>query len=184
MNTITQKQCTKCGEIKPVTEFTKHKLGKNGLRSRCRSCEKVYAEANKERASEQGKQRYRMNCKEINERHKAWYAANKEKFGQYSKEWYAENAEAHREKTLKRRYDITPSKLKNILEQQGGRCKICGTDKPEGRGFVVDHDHGSGIIRGVLCFKCNIGLGNFKDNILVMENAIEYLLHAFERRLK
>ena len=54
---------------------------------------------------------------------------------------------------------------KRILSEQGGRCAVCGTDKPGGHGsFHVDHDHETSAVRGLLCGKCNMGLGLLGDN--------------------
>lgn len=52
-------------------------------------------------------------------------------------------------------------------------CAICGENKTEI--LCVDHDHKTGVIRGVLCKKCNLGLGMFRDNPEYLATAIEYL---------
>ena len=63
-----------------------------------------------------------------------------------------------------------------MLVAQGGVCKICGGDKPDGKhGWHVDHCHVTDRIRGLLCNLCNIGLGGFKDDPAVLQKAIEYL---------
>jgi hypothetical protein len=62
---------------------------------------------------------------------------------------------------------------------QGEGCALCGTDSPErmsrGSGFVVDHCHSSGVVRGILCNPCNMMLGKAKDNTNTLQNAITYL---------
>ena len=58
-----------------------------------------------------------------------------------------------------------------MIDEQGGFCAICLVGKPE----HVDHDHVTGKIRGVLCFNCNGGLGQFKDRVDVIRNAVTYL---------
>lgn len=50
-------------------------------------------------------------------------------------------------------------------------CEICGDYGP----LVLDHDHKTGQVRGLLCHKCNIGLGQFEDNIELMSNAVDYI---------
>ena len=67
-----------------------------------------------------------------------------------------------------------------MLSAQGGRCAICGTDEPGGRGWHLDHCHVTGRVRGILCHHCNIGLGNFKDNPEFMREAIKYLEESDE----
>ena len=82
------------------------------------------------------------------------------------------------------RYGISHSERDQLLEAQGGVCAICGTDKPLGRGWVIDHDHACcpGIkscgkcIRGILCTKCNLMIGLASDNIETLRLAQEYLL--------
>jgi hypothetical protein len=70
---------------------------------------------------------------------------------------------------------FTPEYFKSKLEEQGGVCAICGTDNPGKLDFCADHDHATRTKRGVLCRKCNAGLGHFNDNIESLENAIMYL---------
>ena len=84
-------------------------------------------------------------------------------------EWYQETK---LERRLKK-YNLDPSDYKWILSIQEGRCKICKKNL-EMQG-VIDHDHETGKVRGVLCSPCNLGLGNFQDNPTNLENAITYL---------
>jgi hypothetical protein len=51
------------------------------------------------------------------------------------------------------------------------QCVICGTEEK----LVVDHDHKTGEIRGMLCNHCNRGLGHFKDDPMLLEFAAQYL---------
>lgn len=61
---------------------------------------------------------------------------------------------------LKRRYALTSDDVAAMVEAQGGKCAICGVKDAE----HVDHDHETGDVRGILCFTCNVGLGNFSDD--------------------
>ncbi|MDQ1631398.1 MAG: hypothetical protein QOC80_1370 [Frankiaceae bacterium] len=72
---------------------------------------------------------------------------------------------------LKRRYGLTEDDVEQLIAQQGGVCAVCRTGEPE----HVDHCHRTGKVRGVLCFNCNGGLGQFKDDIDRLINAIAYL---------
>lgn len=58
-----------------------------------------------------------------------------------------------------------------------GKCEICGTTDPKGfyKKFHTDHDHKTGVVRGLLCDQCNKGLGNFKDSIVFLKSAVRYL---------
>lgn len=72
---------------------------------------------------------------------------------------------------LKRRYGITAADADAMLLEQEGLCAICG----RAAAVHVDHDHSTGRVRGLLCFNCNGGLGQFKDRIDVLESAVDYL---------
>ncbi len=59
---------------------------------------------------------------------------------------------------------------------QDGRCAICDTTTPRGRGtWHADHDHKTGLVRGLLCNACNVGLGFLKDDPVLLRKAAEYL---------
>jgi hypothetical protein len=63
-----------------------------------------------------------------------------------------------------------------MFAAQGYRCAICGADKPGGTGrWHTDHDHVTGTVRGVLCHKCNIGIGMLGDSPALLRAAIAYL---------
>lgn len=72
-------------------------------------------------------------------------------------------------------YGISPEEYERLFQSQGGRCAICRTDQPNGKGFHLDHDHATGAIRGILCSSCNNGLGRFRDDPAHLQAAIAYL---------
>ena len=81
-----------------------------------------------------------------------------------------------RKSQLKSKYGITQDEYDLNLELQDDACKICKTDASEfTKKLSVDHNHETGEVRGLLCPSCNSGLGQFKDNIEFLEEAIEYL---------
>lgn len=88
-----------------------------------------------------------------------------------SKETYTRLYGGTREYHLRRRYGITGAEVTAMIEAQGGLCALC-QERPARH---VDHDHVTGAVRGVLCFNCNGGLGQFKDRPDVMRAAIDYL---------
>ena len=69
-----------------------------------------------------------------------------------------------------------------LLERQNGRCAICGQVDGGGskyglrRRLAVDHDHVTGIVRGLLCAKCNSALGLFEHDRTILARAMAYLL--------
>ncbi len=72
---------------------------------------------------------------------------------------------------LKHRYGITVEDPDRMFAEQGGLCALC-QERPAQH---VDHDHLGGRVRGLLCFCCNQGLGNFRDRADVLRLAIDYL---------
>lgn len=80
------------------------------------------------------------------------------------------------------RYGISVGDIEELAEKQDNSCAICGThrdDIPHAafkyNPLVIDHDHKTGKVRGLLCPTCNNMLGHAKDNIQVLASAITYL---------
>ena len=88
----------------------------------------------------------------------------KKKRREYCKEW-----------NLINKYGITRSAFESMLLGQGGVCAICKTDKWGDRRPAIDHDHRTGEIRGILCFRCNLALGLLDDEPGRVMAAFEYL---------
>lgn len=89
-------------------------------------------------------------------------------------------AEYQAERTLRRKFGMTPADYDAMLEAQSGGCAICGTtDGMVHRGRVqrlpVDHCHKTETVRGILCTNCNNGLGRFKDDPALLRKAADYL---------
>ena len=72
-------------------------------------------------------------------------------------------------------YGITNSDYEVLLQKQNGVCAICGNKNKAGKRLVVDHDHKSGVVRGLLCNTCNIGIGNLRDDPSILQKALAYL---------
>ena len=63
-----------------------------------------------------------------------------------------------------------------MLLQQDNRCLICNiTEEAYGRKFCIDHDHKTGLVRGLLCNNCNSGIGFLRDDTNILLSAIKYL---------
>ena len=87
-----------------------------------------------------------------------------------------------RDNYLNRVYGISHDDYKKMLLSQGGGCAICGRtednrpkDSNNAKFLAVDHEHGTGRIRGILCENCNRALGLFKEDRELMKQAIKYL---------
>lgn len=80
-----------------------------------------------------------------------------------------------RKAALKCFYGLTLLAYEERLQEQGGVCKICGGNNPSGKQLSVDHDHKTGEIRGLLCSKCNTGIGLFDDSPERLRATANYL---------
>lgn len=143
--------CRTCGDEKAKDHFYADKRNKTGLLlSKCKDC---YADRWSNMTPEQKAVRGRRQ-------------ADKRK----------SNPELHRGYNLKCKYGIGRAEYDKMYDDQNGRCAICNLPSTEFvRSLAVDHDHDNGMVRGLLCPKCNTGLGNFADNIDSLKSAIEYL---------
>lgn len=107
------------------------------------------------------------------------------------KAYLARTQATRRADRLKHRYGISVDEYNSRLEAQGDKCAICKGDSPGGRWgtfFIVDHCHGSGEIRGLLCAKCNRMLGVAGDDLSGVKNmaklyaeGVSYLLSFAEK---
>ena len=133
----------------------------------CKRCKKEFAP-----------QRYEQLYCSTNCQAYDWQDANLEKVKETEKR-YRENhpdmvALKQRKAHLKRRYGITIEIYNQMLEEQGGVCKICHNKKDET--LTVDHDHKTGKVRGLLCSHCNHVLGFAQDNLETLQSMMLYLL--------
>ena len=156
---------------------------------------KRYYEAHKEEIAKKAKERNAAHSEEKKEYDKKYYIANKEKMDEQSKQYNAthkeekseynkgyckanvEKLQKHRKiYKLKSKYDITVEQYNFLLNKQNGCCNICKRYHTEFKqSLAVDHDHDTGIVRGLLCRQCNQALGTYNDSIDVLLNAIEHL---------
>lgn len=96
-------------------------------------------------------------------------------------EWCKRNPErralSKKKNYLKSMYGITLEDYTTLLTKQNGTCALCCSDKCGGRGkyFHVDHDHKTGIVRGLLCMQCNTSLGRFENNPELLNKTMKYL---------
>jgi hypothetical protein len=75
----------------------------------------------------------------------------------------------------KNRYNLSEIDYQKMLKKQKNNCGICGKPKCKLKSLSVDHDHKTGVVRGLLCFKCNFALGLFQDSPKILKKAIRYL---------
>lgn len=85
--------------------------------------------------------------------------------------WKSEKGKATRRRHHVQKYGITQEDYDRMLAKQNGVCAICGGVGKRAN-LDIDHDHDTGYVRGLLCNKCNMGLGFLQDNL---DEAISYL---------
>lgn len=76
---------------------------------------------------------------------------------------------------LRVNYGLTLEQHAEMEERQGGLCALCGSPPFGNRRLDIDHDHTTGVIRGLLCSRCNTALGSFMDSPHLLQAAITYL---------
>ena len=112
------------------------------------------------------------------------YSRHRDRILVRSRKWHAANRQGVKNYKLLKKYGISLKEYECILQQQEGCCAICGSSTSRGRqdilGFHVDHSHITGRVRGLLCNKCNIGLGFFDDDPNRVLAASMYLQKAEE----
>jgi hypothetical protein len=74
---------------------------------------------------------------------------------------------------VKARYKITHDDFMDLM--QSTECDLCKTPFADLSAIQIDHCHTTGVVRGALCFRCNAGLGMFKDNLETMKRAVSYI---------
>ena len=151
------KICSTCKTLLSLDNFHKEKHGFLGVRGRCKLCTK------KSRGEYLSKNRLR-----INERSKAWRLKNPDKVKKYQSQGFL----ARKFAAIKRNYGVSRDQYIDMLEKQDGRCIICDTRSSK---MCIDHCHNTGKVRGLLCDKCNRGLGFFKENVEVLRRAADFL---------
>lgn len=150
------KICKKCGVEKPIEEFHRDSGLRDGRKNAC------------------------VNCKLKS--HAVWRDKNREVERGRSKKFREANPEESRRRVrkseLKVKYGLTFDAFEKLKTEQNNCCACCGVtfeDTPH-----IDHIHGRlpVVVRGLLCSKCNTGLGMFDDSPDALQKAIWYLLRT------
>jgi hypothetical protein len=115
----------------------------------------------------------------------AWRKANLVRFNEAAKAWKRRNPAAMLKYRL-RKYGLTPETYEALLRAQEHRCAICDDTLLESSkyGACVDHDHDTGAHRGILCIRCNAGIGSFKEDPARLLAAERYIQLWRRKRLK
>jgi hypothetical protein len=191
----TFRQCPECKVVKLSESFSKNKNSWTGLAHYCKDCTSAkQAVKYRERAAAEGRTvreprqpgppetKWCPDCDSF--RHVTEFARNASREdgrSSYCREHQAARIDESRVRLhgssrhyhLMHRYGVSAAEIEEQVERQAGLCVICLKvlgDKPH-----VDHDHATGEVRGVLCFNCNGGLGQFRDDAGLLARAVGYL---------
>ena len=147
MSVSTLKRCSVCTEDKPQESF----YAKGG---KCKRCQIEYS-------------------KRYKEQHRDKYAAYLRDWRQRNRDHYRAYLHAYK----LRQYGLTPEEYEALLEKQDGHCAICLAPPETNKRLAVDHDHETGAVRGLLCFRCNTSIETLTVPG-VLHRAVEYLRRA------
>ena len=119
-----------------------------------------------------------VNKERVQKRTKAFYIENRARILSERRAMYS--PKLNREANLKNKYGLTLEAYMELYNAQEGRCAMCRISAPSfGRkGLVVDHNHQTGQLRGLLCLRCNIALGWFETSDF---NLIQRYLDVYDR---
>lgn len=81
------------------------------------------------------------------------------------------------------KYGLTPEAFSGLLAAQGGKCYVCGTTAPSGKGWSVDHCHETNVVRFIACNPCNTALGLIKEDPRIAKRLYEVALECQQLRL-
>lgn len=147
---IYTKICTTCKKEKNLDSFYNSRAYKDGKSYRCKSCD---AEARK-----------------------AYHKKHKDR-----------HLKLQRIRNRKHKYGISEEEYRKMINDQNNKCAICGveleindTNIHTSTTLCIDHCHSTGIVRGLLCTRCNKALGLFDDNVYNLKSAIKYLMQYNE----
>jgi len=151
------KKCCVCKLDKDESEFGKDRNAPTGLAYKCKRCAVIV-------------------CKK-------WQKENEEHCRQYRKRRYETHGDVLRKRSrestrrinLRDLYGITEEEYRQLYSSRDGGCWACGVKLPT---LCVDHNHSTGEVRGLLCSRCNSGIGFLGDSIDGLEKAIAYLKKA------
>lgn len=149
------KRCRTCRDEKPLAQFYRETASRDGYRSVCKVCERVYRRM-------QYQQKRAASIAAVT----AWQDANRERFLAYQSRYNERPSRKARDREghLRRKFGITQGDYEAMLEAQGAGCAICGDPPPDGVSLHVDHDHDTGVVRGLLCIRCNNALGALRES--------------------
>jgi hypothetical protein len=159
------KKCNKCGVEKSEDQF---RLLNGYRRRKCLECSRA-ADAQKKR------EKRITSLHEVRAQARTHYQKNREKRLAAMRVWQDKNRHKIRDAELIKKYGISLSQKQSLLDLQDGVCAICQSVPAVPH---IDHCHTTGRVRGILCGRCNTGLGQFQDSLDRLSGAIRYLTNT------
>ncbi len=156
------KRCKHCHEEKALDDFYTDRKARDGRRPECKACNLARRKA-----------KYKENPRPYIDRVLKWQRDNPERVRANMDRFRASGKKkvSDRRSHLKRNYGLTLEAFDELLVSQGDGCAICGRTDADN----VDHDHETGEVRGILCFKCNVAIGLLDEDASRALSAGAYL---------
>jgi len=180
------RSCVDCGNEKPLDDF--HRNANGHPLNHCKPCHtartRAWRAANPDKVREYARrdrerhpERYRASRREYSRTPQSrvtrarWVAANRDSIKAKQR---AYRRDVSRWREFERKYGLTREGYGALEASQGGACAICSRPLRDAR-VHVDHDHSTGVVRGLLCQRCNQAIGLLGDSAAVAANAAAYL---------
>jgi hypothetical protein len=172
------RECAACRIFKAAEHFTVLRRGQTvRLYSYCRPCANAKREAMYARRPggkpEYQRQQYQKRKPERLAYMAKYRDANREKLRAYDRHRYDPDRRHDKERVRFKKYGLTGEAFARLVAAQGGVCAIC--HRQPGNGLSVDHCHATGVVRGLLCTRCNTSIGRMKDSPSLLRAAAAYL---------
>jgi len=161
---IPQRVCVDCGHAFWPANGRQIRCGSSRVEGTCsnKHYNNIQKNLRREKLRAYQKEWYRKNREAKLVKFRAYYQKNKHKIA-------GKTRERQRPYIYKRKYGISVDDYAAMHEAQGGKCKVCGgsgirRDKRNAH-LSIDHCHTTGVVRGLLCLKCNLDLGVFERRL-------------------
>ncbi len=144
----------------------------------CKVCYGVYYYTlrDKELGKQLDREYHATNHIRKNEYRRRWRNLNKARCQKIARDYRQRlGIDGRRSMDFRRKYGMTLADYYTMLHSQDGRCAICQHPPPSNQRLCLDHNHLSGAIRGLLCRRCNSGIGLLQDSVELLERGISYL---------
>jgi hypothetical protein len=130
--------------------------------TKCRNCDVILTEENHSKTGYVCRSCWNIYCREYKKNNQEKIKAERRR-----------NREKYIDMFLRRRYGITLEEKRQMWRDQDGKCALCGKELLKSKDCNVDHDHKTGIVRRLLCSRCNVLMAAV-DEVAFLQRAIAY----------